>query len=566
MTKQLLLFVWVVLCLWSASGFGQTSTAPAIAAPASKQEPPTRSDPLDRISPQSSVTGFLRACRANDYARACSYLDLRRLPHTARLKEGSKLAQQLAQILERDTHFDVADLSSDPNGSRTSGLGENRDRVDSFNEDGRTVNIELERVRFRSGLMVWLFSQDTMARVPEIMRLSSDAPVEKYLPAVLVSWSMAGTPLWRWIALAILALVAYGIAWLLGPLAVCWMNLLLKRLGPQLHWDGLRPFINPLRLLVGLAIFRSGMEWIAPSAEVKLYLGRLLALLFFLGVFLLFLAAVDVGTVRVRTSLLASRRTLSYSALPLAARVLKIVLLVLLIAALLGEWGYNTTTIVASLGVGGIAIALAAQKTIENFFGGVSVVADRPVAVGDFCKFGDRMGTVEDIGLRSTRIRTPDRTLVSVPNGQFSTMTIENLSKRDKMLFHFMLNLRRDTKPDQVRYLLTEIAELLEGQHKVDARAASVHFAGVGTYSLDLEITVYILTADDNEFARTREELLLQILDAVERAGTALALPTQASIEYSRNDLQTSGARPLGPPDVSGRESLNRAGGLAGSR
>jgi MscS family membrane protein len=226
----------------------------------------------------------------------------------------------------------------------------------------------------------------------------------------------------------------------------------------------------------------------------------------------------------------------SYSALPLVARVFKILLLLLFIAALLTEWGYNTTTILASLGVGGIAIALAAQKTIENFFGGVSVVADRPVAVGDFCKFGDRMGTVEDIGLRSTRVRTPDRTLVTVPNGQFSTMMIENFSKRDKMLFHFALNVRRDTKPDQVRTLLQSITSLLQHHDKVDAGAAPVQFVGVGTYSLDLDVSAYVLTSDDSEFAQIRQELLLAMLDAVESAGTALALPTQASVEYSRLD------------------------------
>ncbi len=491
---------------------------------------------MNRTSPQSSVAGFLQACRSHDYARACSYLALRNLPHAARLKDGSRLAQHLEQILEGDTHFDVAELSTDPNGSGASGLPADRQRVDSFNDNGMTVDIELQRIRLRSGLCVWLFSPDTIGRIPRLTRITSEAPLEKYLPDQLVDWSLAGTPLWRWIALALLVLGTAAFAWLLGPLALRCTNALLKRAAPRMNWNSWRPFVGPLRLLLALALFRPGMEWIDPSPAVRLYVGRLLALLFFLGLFWLFLGVVDVALVRIRATLQARHRSLSYSALPLVGRVFKIVMLVLLIAAVLSEWGYNTTTIVASLGVGGIAIALAAQKTIENFFGGVSVVADRPVAVGDFCKFGDRMGTVEDIGLRSTRIRTPERTLVSVPNGQFSTMTIENFSKRDKMLFHFMLNLRRDTKPDQVRILLESIAAIFEKHEKVDASAAPVHFVGVGTYSLDLEITVYILTANDNEFAKTRQELLLAILDAVETAGTALALPTQASIEYSRVD------------------------------
>jgi len=504
-------------------------------------------DPLKRDSPQSCVAGFLQACRAHDYTRACSYLDLRSLPHTARLKEGRLLAQQLEQVLNRDTRFDVGDLSSDPKGSAAAGMPANRERVDSFNDNGQPVNLELERIRLRSGLWIWLFSSDTIARIPRLMRISSDSPIEKYLPDALVTWTLAGMALWQWIAFVLLALITAALAYFICPLAVRCTQPLLRRVAPHLDSTSLRLFIGPARLLLAAALFRLGMEWISPSPAVRLYLGRLLALLFTGGIFWLLLGIIDLGLVRIRSTLQARRHIVSYSALPLAARVFKILLLLLFIAALLTEWGYNTTTILASLGVGGIAIALAAQKTIENFFGGVSVVADRPVAVGDFCKFGDRMGTVEDIGLRSTRVRTPDRTLVTVPNGQFSTMTIENFSKRDKMLFHFLLNLRRDTEPDQVRSLLQSINSLLQHHNKVDAGTTPVHFVGVGTYSLDLNVFAYILTSDDGEFAQVREELLLAMLDAVKEAGTALALPTHASIEYSHpNQPQPNGTEPAG--------------------
>jgi MscS family membrane protein len=175
-----------------------------------------------------------------------------------------------------------------------------------------------------------------------------------------------------------------------------------------------------------------------------------------------------------------------------------------------------------------LAIALAAQKTIENLFGGVAVISDRPVSVGDFCRFGDRVGTVEDIGLRSTRIRTLDRTLVTVPNAQFSSMTLENFAKRDKMWFHFTLNLRRDTTPDQVRDLLKSITRKLADHPKAETGPLPVRFTGVGAYSLDLEGFAYILTRDSDEFMRVQQELILWILDEIEAVGTSLALPTQA--------------------------------------
>jgi MscS family membrane protein len=495
-------------------------------------------DLLNRDTPQSSVFAFLEADRAHDYTRAAKYLDLRKLPPAQRWKDGPDLARQLGQILNRDSQFDVAELSRAPEGEAN-----NRERVDSFTVGGQTLDLELERVTLRNMLSIWVFSSDSVGRIPQLVKMSSDSAVEKYLPTQLVALTILDTSLWRWIALVLLAVLDVALSRLLCPLVLRLVRGGLKRIWPQADWRGLDGFVAPLQLLLAAAAFRIGMEWVDPSALVRPYLERGLSLLFFLGFAWLFMRTVDVIISRLNAYLRSKHRSFSYSVLPLASRVLKITILVLMVTALLSNWGYNTTTIVAGLGVGGIAIALAAQKTIENFFGGVAVVSDRPVAVGEFCKFGDRMGTVEDIGLRSTRIRTPDRTLVTVPNGQFSSMTLENFDRRDKMLFHFLLNVRRDTKPDQVRELLVSIAKILVENPKLEKAALPVHFNGVGTYSLDLEITAYVLTKDGDEFLKIQQDLYLRILDAVEAAGTALALPTQANISYAvANAPQPNGA------------------------
>jgi MscS family membrane protein len=351
--------------------------------------------------------------------------------------------------------------------------------------------------------------------------------------------------LWRWIALALLAVLVGGLSKLLSPLVRRLGEPALKRIAPRINWSLVEGLLAPLQLVFAVAVFRAGIEWIGPSALVRLYLERGVALLFFLSLAWLGMRIVDLIIKHLAVALQSNHQSFSYSVLPLASRVVKMTILLLMIAAVLSNWGYNTTTIVAGLGVGGIAIALAAQKTIENFFGGVAVVSDRPVAVGDFCKFGDRMGTVEDIGLRSTRIRTLDRTLVTVPNGQFSSMTLENFDQRDKMLFHFTLNLRRDTKPDQVRALLAAITKTLAEHPKLETGPIPVRFVGVGTYSLDLEIFAHVQTRNGDEFMQIQQDLYLWILDAVETAGTALALPTQASISYSNEDVpKPNGASP----------------------
>jgi MscS family membrane protein len=409
--------------------------------------------------------------------------------------------------------------------------------------NGKIASLELERVTLRSGLSVWLFSSDSVALIPQLAQMASDSPVERHLPAVLVSLKLIDTPAWRWIALGLLAAALAPLSRLVVRLVLLLAEPMVKRVAPYLDRRALQLLDGPLRLLLSVAVFRMGMAWIAPSALLRLYLERCLTLAFFAGLAWLCVAIVDLVVGRFRLALEAKRETFSYSVLPLASRVIKLTILVMMIAAVLGDWGYNTTTILAGLGVGGLAIALAAQKTIENFFGGVAVISDRPVFVGDFCRFGDRVGTVEDIGLRSTRLRTPDRTLITVPNAQFSSMTLESFSKRDKMLFHLTLNLRRDTTPEQVRSLLTSITTVLTQHPKLETGQIPVRFIGVGTYSLDLEVDAYVKTRADDEFLQIRQELLLHILDAIEGSGTALALPTQASVNYSlANALNANGA------------------------
>jgi len=506
--------------------------------------PPKSGDPLHRDSPQSSVVAFLEACHARNYTLAWRYLDLRKLPADQRLKEGPGLARQLAEILDRDTQFDLASLSPKPAGDPDDGLAPNREAIDSFRSNNQTLSLQMEHVTLRSGYSVWLFASDSVEEIPQLSRITSDSPIEKHLPTPLVTWQLMDMPIWRWIALAVLGLALVVLSRWLTQWALMLAEPAMTRVAPRLNRSVLEGFAGPLRLLLSVAVFRAGMEWIGPSALLRLALSRGLTLLLFLGFAWLGIVLIDLALLRLRTALEAKHQSFSYSVLPLVSRVLKITVLLLTITAVLANWGYNTTTIMAGLGVGGLAIALAAQKTIENLFGGVAVISDRPVSVGDFCRFGDRSGTVEDIGLRSTRIRTPDRTLVSVPNAQFSSMVLENFNKRDKMLFHFTFNLRRDTTPDQVRTLLDAITKILAKHSQVEAGALPVRFIGVGTYSLDLEVSAYVLTRNGDKFLEIQQELLLRILDEVEAAGTTLALPTQTSLIYPVENGRNSSAAP----------------------
>ncbi len=204
----------------------------------------------------------------------------------------------------------------------------------------------------------------------------------------------------------------------------------------------------------------------------------------------------------------------------------KTVLVGVALVAILDTLGVDVTTGIAALGIGGLALALGAQKTIENLVGSVTVIADEPVRVGDFCKVGDVLGTVEDIGMRSTRIRTNERTVVTIPNGVFSSQQIENYSRRDRYLFAPTIGLTYDTDAALMRRVLDGIRQVLEEDDNV-ADEPRVRFASFSAHSLDIEIFAYINTFDYGLSLGMREQVLLKIMDKIAELGASIAFPTQ---------------------------------------
>jgi small-conductance mechanosensitive channel len=218
----------------------------------------------------------------------------------------------------------------------------------------------------------------------------------------------------------------------------------------------------------------------------------------------------------------------------LAFRALALVVAIGLLVAAAQRLGVPVSGIVTGLGVGGIAVALAAQTTLQNLLGGVILVTDRPLRVGDFCSYGDRVGTLEAIGLRSSRIRSLDRTLVTIPNADLAALHIENYAFRDRILLKTDFGLRYETRPDQLRCVLADIRAMLIAHPKVFPEPARARFTGMGQSSLDIKLFAYVRTADFNEFLGIREDLMLRIIDIVERAGASFAIPSQ--IVYLRRD------------------------------
>ena len=503
----------------------------AMVLPAQSAEAPAN-DPLGRLTPQEAIFQFLEACHAREYSKAARYLDLRQLSPPDREKKGPQLAQQLEDLLD-DTPFDIATLSRSPEGDLSDGLSPSRERLATFQVSGQSLELGLERVELKPGFKVWLVSADSVPLIPKAHQVISQTPFENKLPPALVTTEILDTPLWRWIALLIIGLVLWFASGLVARGIVFGFLRLTKA--------NMGAFLEPARVCLATASFRGALELAPPAALPRLYIERALAMAFFLGLAWAGSATIDFTAERWRSRLDPRLKAMTYSVLPLGRQIAKLALFLIAVLAVVSAWGYNTGTILAGLGVGGLAIALAAQKTIENLFGGISVIGDRPVLVGDFCRFGSHTGTVMDIGLRSTRIRTLDRTIVSVPNGQFSTMELENYSARDKIWFHVTLNLRRDTTSDQLHQVLSAVQEILKQTSSVEVGDIPVRFIGIGAYSLDMEVFAYIMTSDFDAFLRIQQELLFEMLQAVERAGVELAVPLLENVPAQK--LVSAGSR-----------------------
>ena len=217
----------------------------------------------------------------------------------------------------------------------------------------------------------------------------------------------------------------------------------------------------------------------------------------------------------------------SRSLIPLGSRVAKVGILAIAAVAVLSDLGYPVASLIAGLGIGGLALALAAQKTVENLFGAFSIGVDQPFRVGDTVKVEDFIATVERIGLRSTRFRTQDRTIVTIPNGKLADSRIESYTARDRMRLATVIGLAYGTTEGQLREVLDGFARVLRQQPKLFPEGDTVLLRGLGASSLDIEVACWFMTEDYGEFQAIRQEVLLGFLGVVERAGTSLAFPTQ---------------------------------------
>jgi len=511
----LLLLVWLL----SVTAWAQLSVPGTTPASATPEVP---KDALGRTTPRGTVLGFVTAARKGDDQLAERYLNTR-----LRGKAATDLAHQLFVVLDRRLPARLDRISDEPQGSLRDPLEPNRELVGTISGESRNVDIFVESVdRGKSG-SVWLFSGKTLDSIPDLYEEINAVEVDHVLPEFLVDARFAGIALFEWLAVFVGIPLFYLIAALLNRLLSSLVGLLRRRLSrePDLSNPEVLPY--PIRLLLAALVIHWLLTKLSLPLMARQFWSSTANIFTIAGCVWLLILLNDQGEEYFYRRLRLHKATGGASLLRLTRRLIDILVVFAGVLATLHYFGVSPAAALAGLGVGGIAVAFAAQKTLENVFGGVSLIFDEVVHVGDLLKVGDTLGTVDDIGLRSTRVRTQNRTMVSVPNGQIATMTLENFSSRDKFWLHQIFALCYGTASPQMCTVIEGIRSLLEENQQVERDSVRVRFLRFGLSSLDVEVSAYVLATDFDDFLEVQGKLFLRMMECIESAGVQIALPSQ---------------------------------------
>jgi MscS family membrane protein len=497
--------------------------APAVSAPAEAQPPAPPPDPLGRSSPHGCVVGFLLAAQKQDYARAVQYLDTKKPPDQA-----EELARQLQTVLDTGLTGTLDGLSRESTGNATNNLQSSRDLVGTVKTSHGSLDIVVERVQRRGESPIWLFSSETLAQIPRVSEELSGTNLDDKLPRWMVSTQLFSVPIWRWIAVVIAILLMLLVAGLLSRLLQWLLGPALGKILPVSGERVIRKLRAPLFLLLLAGSMRFLSRYSLTVLSRQLW-NEAAAVVLIVGITWLLIRVIDLAAVYITQGPGGSVAVARATFVGVAVRILKIAAVLFAGLALLSRAGVNVSALLAGLGIGGIALALGAQKTLENFFGGITIVGQKALRVGDLCKIGDDVGTVEDIGLSSLKLRTFDRCVVTIPNSKVAQQSIQNFALRDKFLVQKSFGLRHDTSSEQVTAIQSRIERMLLEIQEVEKSSARVRLIELGATGLRMEIWAYLLLppSDGNRCFEAQERLFVGVLKILEETGTVLATPWQ---------------------------------------
>lgn len=474
-------------------------------------------------SPMASVVDFGKAASANDFATAARFLDL----PNSEVARGPQLARRLKAVVDRHLPLSLEELSREPQGNRDDGLPPGMEEIGRIPVAGKaSAPVRLVQKKTLDGDR-WLFARETVKQVDGWYAELDEAWLLDRIPPLLVATGPFGILRWQWVGLVAIAVLAWGIALPVAFIVGRVLHWLMRR--TSLAWDDIASerMRGPIHIGVALGVFSLGLPFLKLYAPQMSRVDNVLhALVVALG-FWVAVRAVQIAVLRAKAAAWTVDHPEATFALSLGSRVGTLGLTAVGVVAVLADLGYPVLSILTGLGIGGLALALAAQKTFENLFGAVALGLDKPFRVGEVIRLGTLVGTVEGIGLRSTKIRLLDRVVVTVPNGHLAEQRIENLSARDRFSLDTKVNLVQRTNTAQVLALREAILGYLQQHPNVWQESVTVNLVAYDDSALRLELKAWMVVATYERFEELRTDALLRIRDLVNEAGSDFAYPTQ---------------------------------------
>lgn len=511
---------------------------PTLPTPTPSPAEEATSDPYGRETPYGCFFGYLRAVEKGSYANAAEYLQL-----PASLKaQRENIAREFQAVLDhRFVSTTLESISRSSRGSVDDGLPPEVERVGEILGGEAHFEVLLVRTERPGAPPLWLFSWETIREARHLYPELGVSEIETRLPEFLVRTHVGSLALWQVAAFLLLLPILYGVSWLLITGVLVIVGLVRRR---PLAGDWAISARSPVTLLLTLLLHRVAVFFVGMPILYRIYYNRLLYILLLLALLWLLLRIVDVVDRYLLRRVLPGGGAAGRPSLSLGRRALRAAAFLVVIVLALPVFGVNVTATLAGLGIGGLVLAFAAQKSLENVFAGFAMLADKPLTVGDTCRIGGQLGEVEDVTLWATRVRTNERTVVSIPNGAVMAGQIENLTRRDKFWFHPTVGLAYETTPAQMRRVLEGIRNMMVADPRVETDGSRARFVRLGASSLDVDVFAYVRAESYSEFLGVQEDLLLRVLEIVEQAGTSVAFPTQ-TVHVRAGDAPA--APPRGP-------------------
>jgi MscS family membrane protein len=517
------LTILITVCLLSWGSKAESAHPfPAGKGAAQSRGQEIANDPLGRSTPQGTIVGFMLSAQKGDYERALKYLDTRKSGRGAR-----KLVDELQVVLERGFSGKLGMLSTKPEGRLDDNLPPAKELVGAIETGSGSLDVLLEKSQRENEPPVWLFTSETLAKVPEFYEALTIHSLEKYFPRFMTDTAILWFPLWQWIYILLVAPLSIIVATIVTRLVTPLLTIIVLKITKVSGERHIMTLTGPLRIFI-LALALWAISFFSRSVLANLFWNYAALALTITGATWLSIRLIDV-IVKLKHKQWAATASGRVAMIQLVGKLGKALAVIAGFLIILYMAGFNITAALTGLGIGGIAVAFAAQKTLENLFGGIMIISDQPIRVGDFCKAGAYTGSIESIGLRSTYLRTIERTLVSIPNGQLAVMSLENFAFRDKILFHHAINLQPGITSLRLAGFLDGMRQILEEHPLIETPTMRVNMIRLSDAALVIDVYAYILETIYEKFLVVQEELLLAMISLAERSGATIAFPSQVT-------------------------------------